>query len=115
MQTSRVRKLNSLIKDKLSAIIYDECDWTHHLALSVTEADTAPDLSNCKVKVNLFGDEAVKKETLGKLRRLSSHLRYVLAQRIETRKVPLLRFELDDSIETEARLLSLIEKVVPKD
>ncbi len=115
MLSARVRKLNSLIRDQLSSIIYDECDWTHHLALSVTEVDTAPDLSNCKARINLFGDEKLKKEVLLKLRKLSGHFRYILAKRIEIRKVPLLNFELDDSIETEARVLALIDQVKPKE
>ena len=56
MQHARVRKLNSLIRDQLSAIIYTECDWTHPLVMSITEVDTAPDLSHCKIKVAMLGE-----------------------------------------------------------
>ena len=114
MQHARVRKLNSLIRDQLSAIIYTECDWTHPLVMSITEVDTAPDLSHCKIKVAMLGELEQKKEAMMHLRKDSAHLRYVLAHQIEIRKMPLLQFELDEAIETEARVRALIDQVAPK-
>ncbi|HNT29673.1 MAG TPA: 30S ribosome-binding factor RbfA [bacterium] len=116
MQNSRLRKINSLIREQFARVIFEECDWARPLALAVTQVDTAPDLSHSRVKVSLLGDEVTRLQALGKLTGQASHLRYVLAQRIEIRKMPFIKFELDDSISQGEKVVKLIDSLdVPVD
>jgi ribosome-binding factor A len=111
MAKAKINKINSLIKDELAKVIFAECDWTRLLLLSITEVDTAPDLEQCKVYISIFTQHADKKEVLARLIREGKHLRYVLASRINLRKMPYLRFILDESLEESERITNLIKTI----
>lgn len=112
MKTERVNRLNSLIKDKLGDIIRRELEVSAHALISITDVDTAADLSQCRVSVSIFTtDPKEQQKVFHQLIKQVKHLRYELANAIEIRKTPRLVMVLDDSLEKSDRLTRLIEGV----
>lgn len=111
MQEARIRKINSLIQDQLGQLILEECDWTRSVVLSLTKVDTSPDLAQSKIYVSILaGTEEERQQHFQHLQQEAKRLRYLLAQRIELRKIPYLRLILDDSLEVSQRISQLIDE-----
>jgi ribosome-binding factor A len=112
MKTERVNRLNSLMQEQLGLIIKNECEFKVHAIVSVLAVDTAKDLSQSRVSVSIYTTAETDQELVFQdLINQSKHLRYVLANTMEIRKVPRLVFVRDDSIQAESHLLDLIAKV----
>lgn len=78
---------------------------------SVTRADTTNDLKYCKIYVSVLGDDTQKKEVLEALKNASGFIRHEIAERINLRNTPELKFILDDSMEYSAKIEKLIDQV----
>jgi ribosome-binding factor A len=76
-------------------------------SITVTEADVSPDLRNATVFVVPLGG-ADRERLLAALRRATPWLRGQLAQRVELRHAPDLRFELDRSFDHAHRIGELL-------
>lgn len=112
MKTDRVRRLNALIQETLSEIIRRELDIAQHAMISITDVDTAPDLSQSRIAVSIFaGDPDREQEIFKALLKQVKYLRFRLANTIEIRKTPRLELVLDDSLEKSDRLTRLIQEV----
>ena len=79
--------------------------------VSVTGVSVSPDLANARVRVSVMAEAEARREALAALVRGSSFLHRELVRRIRIRRVPRLRFELDDSIAEAARMTSLLREV----
>jgi len=66
---------------------------------SFTQVDVAPDFSHARVDVSIMGDEETKKAVMEALQRSASFLQREVNREVHLRRVPALRFELDESIE----------------
>jgi ribosome-binding factor A len=64
-----------------------------------TRVDVAPDLSHARVDVSVMGDAEQKQSVLDALQRSASFLQREVNREVHLRRVPALRFELDESIE----------------
>jgi len=82
--------------------------------ISVTQVDAAPDRRSALVKVSVLPEsEAVL--TLRGLRHAAGHLQSMLGKHLALRRVPRLRFELDESLKAQARVLGAIREAVEAD
>ena len=68
--------------------------WT-----SVVAVEVAPDLKTCKAYVSVLGDEKAQADTIAGLKSAEGYIRRELAQRLNMRNTPEIRFILDQSIE----------------
>jgi len=66
---------------------------------SFVQVDVAPDLSHARVDVSVMGDAETKKTVIEALQRSASFLQRELNREIHLRRIPSLRFELDESME----------------
>jgi len=78
--------------------------------VSVTKVETANDLSYAKVFVSIMGDEARKKEVLEGLKNASGFIRRGVAETLNLRNTPELKFLLDDSLDHSLKMAKLIRE-----
>ena len=111
--TRRTEQINSLLREEISSIISrDLKDPRLSAMVSITDVDTAPDLGRAIVFVSLLGAEDEAEETFAAIRSAGSYIHHELRTRLSMRKVPVLSFKRDESIERGARLSRLIDEAV---
>ena len=110
MAAHRMERVNEQLKRDISRILLEEVKDPRVGGVAVTRVSTAPDLTLARIFVHVQGDEAERKETMKGLRAATAFMRTALAQRIDLRRVPELRFELDRSLEHALRIERLLEE-----
>jgi len=78
--------------------------------VSVTKVETSSDLSHAKVFVSIMGDEESKKEVLEGLKNASGFIRRGVAETLNLRNTPELKFMLDDSLDYSLKMAKLIKE-----
>lgn len=108
----RTERLSKLIKQELSALLAREVsDPRLNNLISVTGVTISPDLRCAKVLVSILGGEVDKAEMIAGFNAASGFLRKKLAPRLRMRCIPELSFHYDDTIESGAKVLELIDQV----
>jgi ribosome-binding factor A len=79
--------------------------------VSITRVDASPDLENAQVHVSVLGTDEEKRGTIAALSHAAPYLKRELLHRVRLRRVPILHFLLDESIEEAARVLELMKRV----
>lgn len=109
-------RINTEVSHELSKIIREEIkDPRINPMTSVVSAEVAPDLKTCKAYISVLGDEESQKSTLEGLISAEGFIRKQLAQRINLRNTPEVRFIIDQSIEYGVNMSKLIDEVNKKD
>ncbi|MDR1998074.1 MAG: 30S ribosome-binding factor RbfA [Candidatus Margulisbacteria bacterium] len=108
---SRAERLAGLLKTEISAVIQSKLHDHRIGFVSITEIKVTADLAQARVFVSCYGTEAEKKKSLRGLISAIPFIRGQLAQNIDTRIVPRLRFVLDDSLESGAQRIELLNKI----
>jgi len=113
----RTDRVNDLLRVEISELIQREVKdpRVSQGLVSITEVIVTPDLRHATVYVSHLGADDAHEEVLEGLRHAAPFLHGELVRRLKMRSVPLLRFELDPSIERGARLTSLIAEVLEHD
>lgn len=78
---------------------------------SVVDVEVAPDLKTCKAWISVFGDEKAASDTLAGLKSAEGYIRKQLAQKINLRNTPEIRFIMDQSIAYGVSMSKLIDDV----
>ena len=106
---NRNYRLAGEIKRDLTDIFAHEIRDPHiDSMVSVTDVEVSNDLSYARIYVSKLGSEKEREAMLAALEKASGYIRSLLAQRLKIRKVPELRFSLDNSLEYGAK----IEKIL---
>lgn len=93
-------RLNEEVMRELSNIIRNEIkDPRIHPMTTVASVEVAPDLKTCKAYISVLGDEKAQKDTLEGLKSAAGYARRCLAQSLNLRNTPEIRFIPDQSIE----------------
>lgn len=79
--------------------------------VTVGEVRLSPDLSHAIVFVSLMGDPARREPLLKELMHRNKEIRRSLAARMRLRAVPLLRFQLDLSLDRAERVEALLDLI----
>jgi ribosome-binding factor A len=108
MAGHRIERVNEKLKREISRIIVGEVSDPRVDAVTVTRVSAAPDLTFARVFVQLLGDEADRDDTMAGLEAATPYIRTLVADRIEMRRVPELRFERDRSLEHAVRIEELL-------
>lgn len=109
-------RINTEVCHELSKIIREEIkDPRINPMTSVVSAEVSPDLKTCKAYISVLGDEESQKSTLEGLVSAEGFIRRQLAQRINLRNTPEVRFIIDQSIEYGVNMSKLIDEVNKKD
>ena len=80
---------------------------------TVTAVDVAPDLSQARVFVSIFGDDAAQAAGLAKLNHHAHALRQEIARELRLKKLPAVHLELDRGGARSARISELLNESKP--
>ncbi len=109
--TRRIERVNVLLQREISDLLRREVnDPRVSGVVSITEVDVSPDLRNAKVYVSVLGSDEEKASTFEGLKAASHFLHRELRGRVTMRRIPQLTFIQDRSMESGARMLSILEE-----
>jgi ribosome-binding factor A len=112
MAGHRPERVGEQIYQELSMLLSREVSDPRLENVTVTRVQVSGDLRLAKVFVTRTGDaDAQPKETLSALAHAAGYLRHRLAESLDLRFTPELRFYLDRSIEMGERFLRALEQV----
>ena len=107
-----MQRLNVLFRQELAELLHSELrDPRLADIVSITRVEISPDLQNASVYASVLGDEQAQLSTMKALTAASPFLRRHLTGRISIRRIPILHFALDESIEEAAHLLELMKRM----
>lgn len=112
MPRIRYDRINEEIKKALSEIVRDMKDPRISPMTTIVLAEATNDLKLCKVKVSVYDkDDEVRRDTVAQLNRAEGFIARQLGQKIDIRRIPTLKFTLDDSIEYAVHIAEIIDKL----
>lgn len=106
----RIARLNHTYMEEISIILREEVKDEDLKEAVITGVDVTNDLSYAKVYFTVFNKEH-KKEILESLNNAAPFIRGQLAQRIEIRHTPELRFVYDNSEENGEKIDKIIDQL----
>ncbi len=112
MATRRQEKVARVVKEAVSDAI------SHHLNdpriegfVSVTRVEMATDLRSADVYVSIFGkDQASQNKTFTAITHAKSRIQSMLADKLQSKFCPVLRFYMDEKFKKTLEILKLIEQ-----
>lgn len=105
-------RINMEVHRELSQIIRSDIkDPRIHPMTSVVSVEVTPDLKYCKAYISVLGSPEAAAATLEGLKSAEGYVRRELAQRVNLRNTPQIRFILDQSIEYGVNMSHLIDEV----
>ncbi len=110
MANIKIERLNHLFMQEIAMILMMEVKDQHIKFVTITGVDMVNDLSHAKVYFTVL-DNAKKDETIEALNNAASFIRTQLAERINLRHTPELKFIYDTSIEYGEHIEKIIEEI----
>ncbi len=110
MANIKIERLNHTYQEEISKILMTEIKDEDIHFVTITDVDITNDLSFAKVYFTVL-DDTKKETTLEALNKASSFIRTMLAERIDIRHTPELRFIYDTSIEYGEHIEKIIENI----
>ena len=115
MSSRRVLKAAQAIREVVSMAILTEIKDPRVSDVTVTFVEVSPDMRAAKVHVSVMGDEKKQQLCLRGLQNSAGFLQSKVGNRIETRYIPRIQFELDQGIKNSMIVTRILEEVLPKD
>ena len=106
---NKQERIATIIRKNIAEIIQFEVKDPHLGFVSIPEVKVSKDFSYAKVYVS-FINEAEIEPSLEALNKAKGFIRSELASRMDTRRVPEIRFVLDDGYKREERITELLKK-----
>ncbi len=110
----RTERLGHVIQREIGSYLLRDLARSPLGFLTVSRVDLTADLSQAKVLVSVFGDEAEKRRTLASLAQEAPRMRTHLAKTLQTRTVPRLLFEIDRNLDHGFRIAELLKTLPPE-
>ena len=108
----RIERLNEQIRSDVSDLILREVrDPRLSGLISITRVDTSPDLYTSRIFVSIMDTPEQQEVALRALNSAAAFFHRELKNRLQTRRVPFLNFQLDTSIAEGAEILALMNEV----
>ena len=111
---SRPQRIAEQIRRELAEIFSREARDPRFSQLTISAVEVSRDLSNAKVFI-IPPEELNVVDLLKALRKATGYLRKILAERLNIRNMPVLRFVHDQSMENALRLSELIDEAISKE
>lgn len=109
---SRTDRIGDLIQRELSYLIQHKMNDPRVGMVTLSEVVVSKDLSHAKIYVNTMHEA---EQTVDTLNKAAGFLRQALAQRIELRTTPSLKFFYDDALERANKIEKLLNNVRDQD
>ncbi len=112
MTSRRMARVARAIQEVVSTSVLFELKDPRITNVTVLRAEVSSDLRHAKVYVSIMGDEKAQNLCMRGLNSARGYLQAKVAQRLQTRYTPLLRFVLDDSVKKSIETSRLIRRVM---
>ncbi|MDB4651297.1 30S ribosome-binding factor RbfA [Synechococcus sp. AH-551-E05] len=112
-QGRRVERVAALIRKETSELLINGIrdERVHKGMVSITSVEVAGDLQHCKIFVSIFGEPNDRNEVLEGLEAASGYLRGELGRRLQMRRAPEVKFQLDRGLEKGTSVLGLLNQL----
>lgn len=110
MASIKIERLNHAFQEEISMILMTEIKDEDIKFVTITGVETTSDLSYAKVYFTVL-DDTKRKSTLEALNGAASFIRGKLAERVEVRHTPELKFIYDTSIEYGNHIDEIIDSI----
>ena len=115
MTSRRVQKAAEAIREVVSMAILTDLRDPRVQGVTVTYVEVAADMRSAKVHVSVMGDEVKQDLCLRGLQSSAGYLQSKIAERIDTRYIPRLKFELDMGVKKSLAISRLLNELLPVD
>src|SRR5512133_2562825 len=108
----RTERLGSFIQQELAMIIMRELDDPRLTGMpSITRVKVSDDLSIADIYVTVMGTEGKQMAALNALRHSAGMMRSRLAEMMELRQVPYLKYHIDENHKKELEVLEILRRI----
>ncbi|MBS4168836.1 30S ribosome-binding factor RbfA [Parachlamydia sp. AcF125] len=112
MSKQRTDRLNSLLREVVTEVIKKDVRNPYVSEMTtVTRVDITKDLRHAKVYVSIMGTGTEKEDTLQALRSAAGFIAVNASQKVVMRFFPELTFVLDDSVDRQMRIETLLREI----
>jgi len=109
--TARTDRIDQLLREEIGAILAKDVQDPRIGFVTVTDVETAPDLSTARVWVSVIGQPDERQTTIRALEHAMPFVRRELGGRIRIRRIPELQIRTDDSAQRGTRVLQLLAEI----
>ena len=113
MSTRRLLKAAEAVREVVSMAILTQVRDPRVQDVTVTSVEMAPDMRSAKVTVSIMGSPAKQELALRGLSNSAGFLQAKIAERIDTRYIPKLRFEMDQGVKHSLEIARVLGDVLP--
>ena len=113
MASRRTLKAASAIREVVSMAILTQLRDPRVKDVTVTKVEVSGDMRAGKVYVSIMGDEKKQQQCLNGLRRSAGFLQSCIKDRIDTRYIPKLEFEIDKGVKQALEVSRILKEVLP--
>ncbi|HSK08675.1 MAG TPA: 30S ribosome-binding factor RbfA [Vicinamibacterales bacterium] len=114
-QSHRPARIGDQIRQEIGVMLARDVHDPEIGFITVTRVEVTPDLQLARVFYTTIGSEADRRKTVRALGRALPFLRYQIGQRLKLRRVPVLEFRFDKSVEHQARVEQLLREIHERD
>ena len=109
--TQRTDRIDQLLRQEIGEILARDIQDPRIGFVTITDVETAPDLSTARVWVSVIGQPEEREQTLKALQRAMPFVRHELGKRLRLKRIPQFHLELDDTLERGTRVLQLLNEI----
>jgi ribosome-binding factor A len=109
--SQRTERIDELLRQEIGAVLSREIGDPRIGFATITDVETAPDLSHARVWVSVIGQPEERRATLIALSRAMPFVRRQLGPRLHIRRIPELHVQLDDTAQRGSRVLKLLAEI----
>jgi len=113
-RSPRMRKVNELIREVVADAVVDLKDPRIGF-LTITGAETSPDLRHAVIYYSVLGSDEEKSDTAEALGRASSRIQRAIGSETRLRYTPKLKFRVDPSIDEGLRISAILAEMAEED
>jgi ribosome-binding factor A len=117
--TARTDRIDQLLRQEIGEILTRDVQDPRIGFVTITDVETAPDLSTARVWVSVIGQPEERERTIRALQRALPFVRHELGSRIRLRRIPELQLRTDDTAQRGTRVMQLLAELeagqVPED
>jgi ribosome-binding factor A len=110
-QSYRPVRVADEIREQVSVMLAREVHDPGIGFVTITRVEMTPDLQLARIFYTSLGSEAERRGTARALRRATPFLRHQVGLRLRLRRVPVLEFRFDKSIENQERVEQLLREI----
>ncbi len=114
MNSRRTAKVAQAILECVSSTILTELKDPRVKNVTVTGTEVSPDFRSAKIKVSIMGDEKTQALTMRGLESARGFLQSKVAERLETRYTPILKFVVDRGIKLSLETSKILRDLKAK-